>query len=215
MQRPAEPVPGAGEETPGTEGGGPPLGFALAQLQGVYILAENDRGLVLVDMHAAHERITYERLKGFLDGERIASQPLLVPVPVAVSQREADLAEEQAAILGDLGMEIDRIGIDTLAVRAIPVLLQGADPERLLRDLLADLVVHGSSERIRQEINGVLATMACHGSVRANRRLSREEMNALLRSMESTLRSDQCNHGRPTWVQLSMQELDRLFMRGQ
>ena len=215
MQRPAEPVPGGGEETPGTEGGGPPLGFALAQLQGVYILAENDRGLVLVDMHAAHERITYERLKGFLDGERIASQPLLVPVPVAVSQREADLAEEQAAILRELGMEIDRTGIDTLAVRAIPVLLQGADPERLLRDLLADLVVHGSSERIRQEINGVLATMACHGSVRANRRLSREEMNALLRSMESTLRSDQCNHGRPTWIQLSMQELDRLFMRGQ
>ncbi len=166
-------------------------------------------------MHAAHERITYERLKGFLDGDRIASQPLLVPVPVAVSQREADLAEEQAAILGDLGMAIDRIGIDTLAVRAIPVLLQGADPERLLRDLLADLVVHGSSDRIRQEINGVLATMACHASVRANRRLGREEMNALLRSMESTLRSDQCNHGRPTWVQLSMQELDRLFMRGQ
>ncbi len=215
MQRPAERVRGAGDEVSGAEGGGPPLGFALAQLQGVYILAENDRGLVLVDMHAAHERITYERLKGFLDGDRIASQPLLVPVPVAVSQREADLAEEQAAILGDLGMEIDRIGIDTLAVRAIPVLLQGADPERLLRDLLADLVVHGSSDRIRREINGVLATMACHASVRANRRLGREEMNALLRSMESTLRSDQCNHGRPTWVQLSMQELDRLFMRGQ
>ena len=209
MQRPAR-LPA--ESTEPEES--PPLGFALGQLQGIYILAENAQGLVLVDMHAAHERITYERLKQVLDGERIASQPLLVPISVCVSQREADLAVEQEEILRDLGMEIDRIGVDSLAVRAIPVLLQGADAEKLVRDLLADLVVHGSSERIRQEIDGVLATMACHGSVRANRRLTREEMNGLLRSMEATLRSDQCNHGRPTWVQLSIQELDRLFLRG-
>ena len=212
MQRPAS----APQAPDGPESGdAPPLGFALGQLQGIYILAENAQGLVLVDMHAAHERITYERLKGMLEGEEIASQPLLVPVSVAVSRREADLAEEQAGIMRALGMEVDRIGAESLVVRAIPVLLQGADAERLLRDLLSDLVVHGSSERIRQALDSVLSTMACHGSVRANRRLTREEMNALLRSMEATLRSDQCNHGRPTWIQLSLQELDRLFLRGQ
>jgi len=193
----------------------PRLGFALAQLQGVYVLAENKEGLVLVDMHAAHERITYERLKRAWDESSIRSQPLLVPVTVAVSRREADLAEEQQAIFEALGLEVDRMGSETLAVRAIPIALHGVDAERLLRDILADLVVYGSSERIRHEINAVLGTMACHGSVRANRRLTIDEMNALLRDMERTERSGQCNHGRPTWTQLGMNELDRLFKRGQ
>lgn len=193
----------------------PPLGFALAQLKGVYILAENSAGLVLVDMHAAHERITYERFKRAVQEGGISRQPLLVPVSVLVSSREADLAETQRALFSELGLEVDRLGAETLVVRAIPVLLQGADAEKLLRDILADIVVHGSSERIRDEINQVLATMACHGSVRANRRLSVDEMNALLRDMERTERSDQCNHGRPTWVQLDMTRLDKLFLRGQ
>ncbi|WP_029134425.1 DNA mismatch repair endonuclease MutL [Sedimenticola selenatireducens] len=193
----------------------PPLGFALAQLKGIYILAENASGLVLVDMHAAHERITYERFKRALLEGGVSRQPLLVPVSVSVSSREADLAEVQQPLFGELGMEVDRIGAETLVVRAIPVLLQGADAEKLLRDILSDIVVHGSSERIRDEINQVLATMACHGSVRANRRLTIEEMNALLRDMERTERSDQCNHGRPTWVQLDLTRLDKLFLRGQ
>lgn len=193
----------------------PPLGFALAQLKGVYILAENATGLVLVDMHAAHERITYERFKQAVVDGGISRQPLLVPVSVSVSSREADLAESQQALFRELGLEVDRLGAETLVVRAIPVLLQGADGEKLLRDVLSDIVVHGSSERIRDEINQVLATMACHGSVRANRRLTIEEMNALLRDMERTERSDQCNHGRPTWVQMDMTRLDKLFLRGQ
>ncbi|PLX61284.1 DNA mismatch repair endonuclease MutL [Sedimenticola selenatireducens] len=193
----------------------PPLGFALAQLKGIYILAENASGLVLVDMHAAHERITYERFKRALLEGGVSRQPLLVPVSVSVSSREADLAEVQQPLFGELGMEVDRLGAETLVVRAIPVLLQGADAEKLLRDILSDIVVHGSSERIRDEINQVLATMACHGSVRANRRLTIEEMNALLRDMERTERSDQCNHGRPTWVQLDLDRLDKLFLRGQ
>ncbi|MCG8426603.1 MAG: DNA mismatch repair endonuclease MutL [Chromatiales bacterium] len=192
-----------------------PLGYAIAQLKGIYILAENTQGMTLVDMHAAHERITYERFKQAQDGEGIRSQPLLVPVSVAVSRREADLAEEQMELFAELGVEVDRLGAETLVVRAIPVLLQGADSEKLLRDVLADLVVYGTSERIRHEINEVLATMACHGSVRANRKLTIEEMNALLRDMERTERSGQCNHGRPTWVQLTLDELDKLFMRGQ
>ena len=193
----------------------PPLGYALGQLKGVYILAENARGLVLVDMHAAHERITYERFKKARAGEGIRRQPLLVPIKVSVSGREADLAEQRAELLRDLGLEVDRLGEESLVVRAVPVLLQHSDAEQLLRDLLADLVVHGSSNRIQSDIDEVLATMACHGSVRANRRLSLEEMNALLRDMEATERSDQCNHGRPTWSQLEMGDLDRLFLRGQ
>ncbi|HEC15912.1 MAG TPA: DNA mismatch repair endonuclease MutL [Sedimenticola sp.] len=207
-QAPAQSVAAAPDEQM------PPLGFALAQLHGVYVLAQNARGLVLVDMHAAHERITYERLKGAWEGHRVKSQPLLVPVRVAVSRREADLAEQQQALFQDLGLEVDRLGAEALAVRAIPVLLHGVDVEGLVRDLLADLVVFGASERIRQEINTVLATMACHGSVRANRRLTPDEMNALLREMERTERGGQCGHGRPTWVQLDMAELDRLFKRG-
>ncbi len=193
----------------------PPLGFALAQLHGVYVLAQNARGLVLVDMHAAHERIVYERLKHTFEGDGITTQPLLVPVTVAVSEREADLAGESVELLNELGMEVDRLGTEKLLIRSIPAMLQGTDPEQLLRDLLSDMVEHGSSDRIRQEINAVLAGMACHGSVRANRRLTLDEMNALLRDMERTERIGQCNHGRPTWVQLTMDELDRLFLRGQ
>jgi DNA mismatch repair protein MutL len=192
-----------------------PLGYALAQLKGVYVLAENRQGLVLVDMHAAHERITYERLKTALASDNVASQPLLVPVTLAVSKREADLAEAQQPLFERLGMEVGRLGAESLVIRAIPVLLQGADAERLLRDLLSDIAVYGSSERLANEMNEVLATMACHGSVRANRKLTLEEMNALLREMERTERSDQCNHGRPTWTQLEMSSLDRLFLRGQ
>ncbi|MCG6965673.1 MAG: DNA mismatch repair endonuclease MutL [Chromatiaceae bacterium] len=191
-----------------------PLGFAIAQLHGVYVLAQNQHGLVLVDMHAAHERITYEAFKRAREGEGIRSQPLLVPVSVAVSRREADLVEQHAEVFAGLGMEVDRLGEQSLVVRALPALLRHADAERLLRDVLADLVVHGGSQRIIEQINEVLATMACHGSVRANRRLSVEEMNALLRDIERTERSGQCNHGRPTWTQLDMQALDRLFLRG-
>lgn len=210
------PVP-AGEMAASTEPDiqVPPLGYALAQLKGIYILAENKTGLILVDMHAAHERITYERFKQAMEKGRISSQPLLVPISVPVSAREAELAIEHQALFGELGMEVDRLGAETLVVRAIPVLLQGADAEKLLRDILSDIVIHGTSERIRNDINEVLATMACHGSVRANRRLTQEEMNALLRDMERTDRSDQCNHGRPTWVQLDLNTLDKLFLRGQ
>jgi DNA mismatch repair protein MutL len=192
----------------------PPLGYALAQLQGIYILAENVEGLVLVDMHAAHERITYERMKAALEGEGIASQPLLLPITVSVSAREADIAEENAGLFEELGFEIGRAGPETLVARRAPTLLQDADVTSLLRDVLSDLITHGTSTRIREHINGLLGTLACHTSVRAHRRLGLDEMNALLRDMEATPRSGQCNHGRPTWIQLSLDELDKLFMRG-
>jgi DNA mismatch repair protein MutL len=211
MQQPGAPV---SPPSPTPAGPVPPLGFALAQLHGVYILAQAEDGLVLVDMHAAHERVTYERFKTLLAQQGIRRQPLLLPARVAVSPREADLAEEQRELILELGLEVDRSGTDSLLVRAIPALLQGADAERLLRDLLSDLVVLGSSDRVRREIDTVLATLACHGSVRANRRLTLDEMNGLLRDMERTERADQCNHGRPTWVRLGMAELDRLFLRG-
>ncbi len=193
----------------------PPLGFALAQLQGVYILAQNVEGLVLVDMHAAHERVVYERFKQNFEDNGVTTQPLLVPTAVAVSAREADLAEQTGELLAELGMEVDRLDKEKLLVRSIPAMLQGTDPEQLLRDLLADMIEHGTSDRIRHEINAVLAGMACHGSVRANRKLTLDEMNGLLRDMERTERIGQCNHGRPTWVQLSMDQLDKLFLRGQ
>ena len=193
----------------------PPLGYALAQLHGVYILAQNATGLVVVDMHAAHERITYERMKQALTEERLKSQPLLVPVSVQVSPREAELAVEQQAWFARLGMEIDRLGEGALAVRSMPVYLQGADAERLLRDLLSDFAMYGDSKRISDEIDAILSTMACHGSVRANRKLTLEEMNSLLRDMERTERSDQCNHGRPTWTAFSLGDMDKWFRRGQ
>lgn len=193
----------------------PPLGYALAQLKGIYILAENSQGLVLVDMHAAHERITYERLKQQHQAMGIAAAPLLVPVSIAVSEKEAACAEDNAPLLGPLGFSLERAGPETLLIRQVPVLLQKADPTQLIRDLLADLLTHGRSRRIEDALNQVLATMACHGSVRASRRLSLPEMNALLRDMEATERSGQCNHGRPTWTQLSLAQLDAMFLRGQ
>jgi DNA mismatch repair protein MutL len=191
------------------------LGYALAQLHGIFILAQNAAGLVLVDMHAAHERITYERLKNASEGEGIRAQPLLVPVTVAVSEREAALAEEAVNVFAELGFEIDRLGPEQLVVRQVPALLRNADVAALVRDVLSDMSEHGISTRLREAHNAVLSTMACHGSVRANRQLSIAEMNALLRDMEQTERSGQCNHGRPTWVQLRLEELDRLFLRGQ
>lgn len=192
----------------------PPLGYALAQLKGIYILAENASGLVLVDMHAAHERITYERLKSARDDEGIRSQPLLVPQTVAVSQREVQVAEEHADFFLGLGLEVAPAGEEALVIRQIPVALRDSDVEQLVRDVLADLIEYGSSERVAAHIDEILSTMACHGSVRANRRLTIPEMNALLRDMEETERSGQCNHGRPTWTQLGLDELDKLFLRG-
>ena len=193
----------------------PPLGYAVAQLHGVYILAESSNGLIIVDMHAGHERITYERMKAARDEQGILSQPLLVPEAIAVSEKEVDFAEQHAELFQNLGFEIQAAGEESIMVRAVPVILHGANVEQLLRDVLSDLIVHGQTDRITGAMDDVLATMACHGSVRANRQLSIEEMNALLRDMEVTERSGQCNHGRPTWTQLSMQDLDKLFLRGQ
>lgn len=192
----------------------PPLGFALAQLHGIYILAQNEKGLVLVDMHAAHERITYERMKQSWGEEGIRSQPLLVPESIMVNAGEAQLAEEHGEFLHGLGFELDRIGPETLVIRAVPALLRNADAKTLVNDVLSDLAVVGESTRIQERCNEILATMACHGSVRASRQLTLPEMNALLRDMERTERSGQCNHGRPTWVQLTLEDLDKQFLRG-
>ncbi|UVE17554.1 DNA mismatch repair endonuclease MutL [Pseudomonas sp. LS44] len=199
---------------PEQQGDIPPLGYALAQLKGVYILAENLQGLVLVDMHAAHERITYERLKVAMASEGLSGQPLLVPESLAVSQREADCAEEHTEWFRRLGFELQRLGPESLAIRQIPALLKQAEANRLVQDVLADLMEYGTSDRIQAHLNELLATMACHGAVRANRRLTLPEMNGLLRDMENTERSGQCNHGRPTWTQLGMDDLDKLFLRG-
>ena len=194
----------------------PPLGFALGQVHGVFILAQNAQGLVVVDMHAAHERIVYERMKAaYQQEEKVRSQPLLVPVSLATSSREADCAEQNIEQFRQLGFELDRMGEQTLVIRQVPVSLAKADVEQLLRDVLSDMLTLGSSRRIEESSNEILATMACHGSVRANRQLTIAEMNQLLRDMEVTERSGQCNHGRPTWTQMSMAELDKLFMRGQ
>ena len=208
--------PAQGSELPHSEGEDlPPLGFALAQLNGVFILAENGQGLVVVDMHAAHERIVYEQLKQTWAEDRVRSQRLLVPEKLAVSRRESQALEQHGGDLERLGFELDLAGPEEVLVRAIPSLLTSSDPLGLVRDLLADLAELGRSERIEQAIDELLSTMACHGSVRANRRLNIDEMNRLLRDMERTERSDQCNHGRPTWVQMDMKALDRLFLRGQ
>jgi DNA mismatch repair protein MutL len=196
------------------EGEAPPLGFAIAQLKSIFVLAENAHGMVLVDMHAAHERITYEKLKSGRVTSNLRSQVLLVPLSIAVSAKEAAAAEEHAEALAEWGLELSRSGPSTIVVRRIPALLEGADVGQLSRDVLSELAQHGSSRRLQELENELLSTMACHGSVRAGRRLTIPEMNALLREMEATERSGQCNHGRPTWVQLSLAELDRLFMRG-
>jgi len=193
----------------------PPLGFAVAQLHGVFILSQTARGMVVVDMHAAHERITYERLKQAMEEGTLASQPLLVPIGMSLSEKEATLAEEQATLFNELGFELDRTSPESIRIRQIPVILARADAESLVRDVLSDLLSYGSSERIRNEINKVLGTMACHGSVRANRSLTIPEMNALLRDMEQTERSGQCNHGRPTWTEFSLDAMDKWFLRGQ
>ncbi len=191
-----------------------PLGRAIAQLQGVYILAENKQGLVVVDMHAAHERIVYERLKQQLDSTQLNSQPLLIPSAFAATPQEIATAESCADVLAQLGLEISSLSAKTLAVRAVPTSLAQGDAVELARSVLAELAQHDAATVVQRAQNEILATMACHGAVRANRKLTLDEMNALLRQMEETERSDQCNHGRPTWRQVSMRELDALFLRG-
>ena len=203
----------------GNEATLPPLGHAIAQLHGIYILAETSHGLIVVDMHAAHERIGYEKLKRAHDGEGLRSQPLLVPATLAVSEREADTAEREAAMLALLGFDLTRSGAQSLTLRSVPALLAHGDVEALLRDVLADLRDHGDTSfagggRVVAARDELLSTMACHGAVRANRRLSLPEMNALLRQMEATERSGQCNHGRPTWAHFTLPEIDRWFLRG-
>ena len=211
----AAPQSEAGSAWPGESPEMPPLGYAIAQLKGIYILAENADGLVVVDMHAAHERITYERMKQQFASSGIQSQPLLVPQTIAVSEKEADCAEENVEEFAALGFSVERAGPESLLIRQVPVVLHRADVDLLVRDVLADIIEHGASKRIEHRVNEVLGTMACHGAVRANRKLTIPEMNNLLRDMEATERSGQCNHGRPTWAVQSLAQLDKLFMRGQ
>ncbi|WP_457807750.1 DNA mismatch repair endonuclease MutL [Kushneria sp. EE4] len=193
----------------------PPLGYAVAQLHGVYILSQTERGMVVVDMHAAHERITYERMKAQYLGEGIDTQPLLVPVSMSVSDAQVELAEREQATIASMGVTLEAAGPETLLIREVPALVKSAGVEALVREMLEELERYGRSRVVNDHLFDLLSTMACHGSVRANRRLEIEEMNALLRDMERTERSGQCNHGRPTWTEMSMRDLDRLFLRGQ
>ena len=193
----------------------PPLGYAIAHVHNIYILAETPKGIILVDAHAAHERVTYERLKKQYQSGAIPRQPLLLPIKISVSSAEADLAEQEHEFFGSLGFELNRSGPETIILRSTPALLGTIDKEQLIRDVLADITEHGMSQRIQEQSNQLLATIACHGAVRARRRLGIDEMNALLRDMEQTERIGQCNHGRPTWIELSTNDLDKFFMRGQ
>ncbi|MCG9125372.1 DNA mismatch repair protein MutL, partial [Laribacter hongkongensis] len=204
-------VPAAGHESAPV----PPLGFAVAQLHGIYVLAQNARGLVIVDMHAAHERIVYERLKRAFDRDGLPSQPLLMPLAFEADALQQALAQEHADALARLGIQLDAPSRGSLTIKAVPAMLAQADAVALVRGVLADLEQHGTTDAVDARRDALLASMACHGAVRAHRPLTLPEMNALLRDMEATERADQCNHGRPTWRELSMTELDALFLRGQ
>ena len=193
----------------------PPLGYAIAHLHSIYILTETDKGIILVDAHAAHERVTYERLKKQYHQGPVPSQPLLLPLKIQVSSSEAEIVEQEHEFFTLLGFELNRTGPEAIILRATPALLGREDMDTLVRDILADIVTHGMSQRILERSNEILATMACHGSVRAKRKLTVPEMNALLREMEQTERIGQCNHGRPTWIELSTHDLDKFFLRGQ
>ena len=192
----------------------PPLGFALAQLHGIYILAQNAQGLILVDMHAGHERVVYERLKKSMADKKIVAQPLLVPLTVTLSERETNCLEGQQSLFDRLGMKVERFSAETVVVREVPDLLRESNVEQLIRDIAADLIEHAKTTRVEEYVEKILGTLSCHGAVRASRRLTIPEMNALLRDMENTENSGQCVHGRPTWTALSLSELDKLFLRG-
>jgi DNA mismatch repair protein MutL len=191
-----------------------PLGYAIAQLKGIYILAESAEGLIMVDMHAAHERITYETLKQQSLQSEVSSQPLLVPLSINVSEGESNVAQTHEALFQQFGFDIDMIGVEQIVIRAVPQLLVRSDVETLVRDVLSDLIEHGRSDRLQDAEHEILSSMACHGSIRANRKLTIDEMNSLLRQMEEVERSGQCNHGRPTWMSVSLSEIDKWFMRG-
>ncbi len=195
--------------------GMPPLGYAVAHLHSIFILSETEKGIILVDAHAAHERVSYERLKQQYHSGKVPSQPLLLPLKIQLSSAEADLAEQEHAFFASIGFELNRTGPEAIVLRATPALLGREDMDALIRDILADMLAHGSSQRVLDRTNEILATMACHGSVRARRKLTVPEMNALLRDMERTERIGQCNHGRPTWIELSTADLDKFFLRGQ
>ncbi|MCK5121212.1 MAG: DNA mismatch repair endonuclease MutL, partial [Methylococcales bacterium] len=203
------------QSIPDTQPGMPPLGYAIAHLHSIYILSETEKGIILVDAHAAHERVTYERLKKQYHQGVVPSQPLLLPLKIQVSDSEADLVEQEHEFFSSLGFEINRTGPEAIVLRATPALLGREDMDALIRDILADIVTHGMSRRVLEKSNEILATMACHGSVRAKRKLTVNEMNSLLRDMEQTERIGQCNHGRPTWIELSTSDLDKFFLRGQ
>ena len=203
------------QSIPDATEGMPPLGYAIAHLHSIYILSETEKGIILVDAHAAHERITYERLKQQYHSGIVPSQPLLLPLKIQVSSSEADLVEQEHTFFTSLGFELNRTGPEAIVLRSTPALLGRENMDALIRDILADIVTHGVSQRVLEKSNEILATIACHGSVRAKRKLTVAEMNALLRDMEKTERIGQCNHGRPTWIELSTSDLDKFFLRGQ